>query len=235
MKTKHTIRLTFYFAFFFCLCHISAQTKSNAELPKTYDFDYVYKLKITHKKNDAQLDYYLKKDAEYFGFDTSAMTEGNNNTKMFMVTDNSRGVNLMFMEMMGNKMLQKSSIHESNFMSENSSDDVTFKKIESKTILGYHCEGFEGESNDSKIRFYITDDVPLSFNKVWGMNQKTIPKGFNPSIMAKYAKNGLMMEMMYTDKKNDKNTMTMECIGLEKTDFSIDTTKYNSMMGTFGN
>ena len=28
--------------------------------------------------------------------------------------------------------------------------------------------------------------------------------------------------------------MTMQCTGLEETDFSIDTTKYGSMLGAFG-
>lgn len=235
MKTTNTIRLALFLTFFFFLSQVSAQKTSNVELPNSYNFDYIYKLKITHKKNETQLDYYLKKDAKYFGFDTSAMTKSNNDAKIFMVTDNQRSVSAMFMEMMGKKIVQKSNLQDYSFTSNDTSTDFTFKKIGSKTILGHQCEGFEGENNDSKITFYITDDVPLSFNQVWGIDQKNIPKGFNPALMKKYAENGLMMEMIYVDKKNGKNSMTMECIGLDKTDFSIDTTKYGSMMGAFGN
>jgi hypothetical protein len=52
--------------------------------------------------------------------------------------------------------------------------------------------------------------------------------------MKKYAENGLMMEMIYEDKKKSKNNMTIECVGLEETDFSIDTTKFGSILGAFG-
>lgn len=235
MKTTNTVKLTFLVTFFIFLGHITAQTKSKADLPNTYDFDYVYKLKITHKNKDAQLDYYLKKDASYFGFDTSAMMEDNNDAKMFMVMDNERSVSAMFMEMMGKKMVQKSSLKGTHFTSDDSTTDFTFKKIGSKTILGYHCEGFEGENDDSKITFYITNEVPFSFHQIWGADMKNIPKGFNPELIEKYAENGLMMQMIFIDKKKDKNSMTMECVGLDKTDFSIDTTTYGSMMGAFGN
>jgi hypothetical protein len=52
--------------------------------------------------------------------------------------------------------------------------------------------------------------------------------------MKKYAENGLMMEMIYEDKKKSKNNMTMQCTGLDKTDFSLDISKYSSMMSAFG-
>ncbi|MBR9845571.1 MAG: DUF4412 domain-containing protein [Algicola sp.] len=235
MKTLNAIKFTFFFTFFLFFGQLSAQSTSTAELPNTYDFDYVYKLKITHKKNDAQLDYYLKKDQAYFGFDTSAMMKGNKDAKMFMVMDNQRGISAMFMEMMGKKMVQKSSLKRTSSMSDDSSTDFTFKKIGSKTILGYHCEGFEGENDDVKIVFYITNEVPVSFNQVWGADMKNMPRSFNPGLIEKYAENGLMMEMIFVDKNKDKNSMTMECIGLDKTDFSINTTTYGSMMGAFGN
>ena len=236
MKTTNTIKLTFYFTFFLFLGQLSAQSKSSTELPNTYDFDYVYKLKITHKKNDAQLDYYLKKGEDYFGFDTSAMMqESNNDAKMFMVMDNQRGISAMFMEMMGKKMVQKSNVKGNNMMADDYSTGFTFKKIGSKTILGYHCEGFEGENEEVKITFYITNEVPVSFNQVWGADMKNMPKSFDPNLIEKYAENGLMMEMIFVDKNKDKNSMTMECIELDKTDFSINTTTYGSMMGAFGN
>jgi hypothetical protein len=85
-----------------------------------------------------------------------------------------------------------------------------------------------------KITYYITDDVPLSFNQVFGSNMKNLPRGFNTSLMKKFVENGLMMEMIFEDKKKSKSNMTMQCTGLEKIDFSIYTTKYGSMTSAFG-
>ena len=75
----------------------------------------------------------------------------------------------------------------------------------------------------------------MSFNQVFGANAKQMPKGFNPDWMKKYAENGLMMQMIFVDKKKSKNSMTMDCVGLDKTDFSINASAYGSMMSAFGN
>lgn len=209
---------------------------SKVELPETYNFDYIYQLKMTHKKGVMDLDYYLKKDAKYFGFDSSEMAKGSKGTKMFSVIDAELEVVAMFMEMMGKKMVQKTGVKTSGFNAEE--DDMAnydVKQIASKTINGYECEGFVSENDKQIITFYITDDVDVSFNQVFGdSNAKNLPKGFDADFMKKYAENGLMMEMIYEDKKKSKNNITMLCTGLEKTDFSIDTSAYGSMMGAFG-
>lgn len=237
MKTISIKQISLFFIGLFALQSVTAQFgKANKiKLPNTYDFDYIYKLKMTHKKGDVVLDYYLKKDAAYFGFDTAEMTKGSEDTKMFMVMDANLEVTAMFMEMMGKKVVQKSKLKTSDFNTSN--EDLSgydFKQIDSKTINGYECEGYVSENDKQKITFYITDDVSLSFNQVFGSNVKNLPKGFNPDWMKKYAENGLMMEMIFEDKKKSKNNMTMRCTDLEKTDFSIDTTKYGSMMSAFG-
>ncbi|WP_028872340.1 DUF4412 domain-containing protein [Psychroserpens burtonensis] len=177
---------------------------------------------MIQKGGDVDLTYFLKESAKYFGFDTADMTKSTD-TKMFMVIDGNQGVTSMFMEMMDKKVVQKTKLKASGFDSDNDSSDYTYTKVDSKTIMGYECEGFVSENNKTKITFYITDDVPVSFNQVFGANSKSIPKGFNSDWIKKYAENGLMMEMVYIDKKKSKNNMIMNCIGLDKIDFSIDT------------
>jgi hypothetical protein len=233
MTSKIFINLGLFIAFLFVFQTGYSQKASKIQLPTTYDFDYTYKLKMTHKKGDMELTYFLKEGAQYFGFDTGDMTKGSD-TKMFMVMDGSIGVTAMFMEMMGKKVVQKTKLKGSDFDTNSENSDYTFTKIESKTIMGFECEGFVSENDENKITFYITDDVPVSFNQVFGSNAKNMPKGFNPDWMKKYAENGLMMQMIFVDKKKSKNSMTMDCIGLDKTDFSIDTSAYGSMMSAFG-
>ena len=235
MKTQNITKLAFLLGFFIFFQSGFSQKASKVELPSTYDFDYIYKLKMTHKKGDITFDYYLKEDAKYFGFDSAALTGDDNDTKMFMVMDTELEITAMFMEMMGKKIVRKSNLKASDFGSDTDDmSDYTFTEIASKTINGYECEGYVSENDEMKTTFYITDDVPVSFNQVFSSNMKNMPKGFNADWMKKYAENGLMMEMIYEDKKKSKNNMTMECTGFEETDFSIDTTKYGSMLGAFG-
>ena len=182
MKTQHISKFIVFISFLILSINGFAQKASKVELPSTYDFDYIYKLKMTHKKGDVTLDYYLKEDAAYFGFDTAAMTEGSD-TKMFMVMDADLEITAMFMEMMGKNVVQKSKLKASDFESDSEDmSDYTFTEIDSKTINGYECEGYVSENDKNKITFYITDDVPVSFNQVFGSNMKNMPKGFNPDI-----------------------------------------------------
>ncbi len=237
MKTLNFLKSSVFVVCFFMLQTVYAQFgKANkVKLPESYNFEYIYKLKLTHKKGDVNLDYYLKEDANYFGFDTAEMTKGSADTNIFMVMDAELEITAMFMEMMGKKVVQKTKLKTSDFTSKQEDmSDYDFKQIDSKTINGYDCEGYLSENDKVKIIYYITDDVPVSFNQMFGDNVKNLPKGFNAEIMKKYAEKGLMMEMIYEDKKKSKNNITMECTSLEKTDFSIDTTKYGSMMGAFG-
>nr|WP_321248111.1 DUF4412 domain-containing protein [uncultured Psychroserpens sp.] len=233
MFSKTFTNLGLLFAFLFVFQTGYSQKVSKIQLPATYDFDYTYKLKMTHKKGDINLTYFLKEGAQYFGFDTADITKGSD-TKMFMVMDGNLGVTAMFMEMMDKKIVQKTKLKASDFDNDSDDSEYTFTKIDSKTIMGYECEGFVSENDDNKITFYITDDVPVSFNQVFGANVKQMPKGFNPDWMKKYAENGLMMQMIFVDKKKSKNSMTMDCIGLDKTDFSINASAYGSMMSAFG-
>lgn len=234
MKTKRITILVFCISFLIFFQNGYSQNASKVELPSSYDFDYIYKLEMTHKKKSIIFDYYLKEGGSYFGFDSAEMNK-NEDTKMFMVMDNDRGVTAMFMEMMGKKVVQKSKLKASDFNNDDDNDsDYTFTKIDSKTIMDYECEGYVSENDEAKITFYITDDVPVSFNQAFGSNMKYTPKGFNSDWLKKYAENGLMMEMIYVDKKKAKNSMTMNCVGLEKTNFAIDASKYGSMMSAFG-
>lgn len=219
--------------FLFSSSLILAQNKSN-ELQDTYDFDYIYKMQMINKKNDIQFDYYLKKDAGYFGFDISAMTKDQEGMNMFTIMDNDNGITGMFMEMMGKKMVKTSKIKLSDFDSDTDNSDYKITKIGSKTILGFECDGFVMENKESEATIYITNEAPVSFNKVWDTGKNKMPKGFDPSWMKRYAENGLMMEMQYVDKKKSKNNMTMTCIALEKTDFKIQASNYGSILSAFG-
>ncbi len=223
--------------FCFVLCLIAqgsfAQTPKSkkVDLPSTYTFNYNYKMKLTSQKEDMIMDYYLKKDAGYFGFKMDQMKSEQGN--IFFVMDTNLKVNAMFMDMMGQKILQTTSLDVKGMVTDaaESNENVNIKKIGTKTILGYECQGFINDTPENEVTFYIAENAPVSFNNMWQGNAKNMPKGFNADWMKKF-ENGIMMEMIFKDKKKPKNNMTMTCINLEKTDFSINTSDYKS--GMFG-
>lgn len=234
MKNSVIVSALLALAFLFPNTNVQAQGNSKA-IEDVYAFDYIYKLNMATKKDDILFDYYLTNDANYFGMDiSSAISNDKNEMKVFTVVDSENAVTAIFMEMMGKKILKKSKFKIDDFDSKED-DSFTFTKIDSKTILGYQCDGFVGENKDSKITFYITNEAPVSFNKMWKNDKSKTPKGFNPAWVEKYTDNGLLMEMDFVDKKKSKNNMTMTCVGLEKTDFSVDTSEYGSMLGALTN
>jgi len=238
LKLITKLLCVFIFSLFFGQ-NVNAQfgKASKVKLPATYDFDYIYKLKMTNKKDDFNMSYYLSEDGEYFGFDASEMAKGKKQDgEMFMVMDSELSVSSMFMEMMGKKIVQKTKLKLGDIANKaNQENEMKFEQIDSKTILGYECEGFIGEDSKSKVTFYVTDDAPVSFNNIWGANPKTMPKNMDASWIDKYAENGLMMMMIYEDKKKSKNNITMECIAVEEKEYTINTSEYGGMFSAFGN
>lgn len=224
---------------FLCLTFLFSSSllfaqKNQKEIQDVYDFDYTYKLKMTTKKDEVQFDYYLKKDADYFGFLLPMVNKGQEGMEIFTVMDNNYNVSAMFMEIAGRKIVQKTKLKLDDIKTDEDNSNFTIKEIGSKNILGYNCQGFIVEDKDSHITIYITNEAPISFNKVWDTGKNKMPKGFDPEWVKKYSKSGLVMEMHYVDKKKPKNNTSMNCIGLDKTDFSINTSDYGSMLGAFG-
>lgn len=196
-----------------------------SELPSTYTFNYRYTVKMIHKKGDFKINYYLKKDADYFGslteLDNVKAMEG-----MFMVHDNELNAMTIFMERGDNKTAQVvSSPSEMESETDQSIGDYTITQLPDKQILGYQCKGFKMESEEFDITMYILADAPVSFNNVGQANAQAMPKGFDASWLKK-AENSLMMEMHFEHKKKKKLKASMVCVGLEKESKVINVTEY---------
>ena len=199
MKTLKTSDVIAICISFFMLQSAFGQFgKANkVELPATYDFTWKMTMEMKSKKATMNMDYYMKEDAHYFGFKNDMLSKQAEGGDMFMIMDTKLEVSAMFMNMMGRKILQKTSLKGLTDDVEDSGEDYTYKEIESKTILGYKCDGFQAENENNKVTFYVTNEVPVSFSKVWGTDKKNMPKGFNAAWMKKYADNGAVLEMQF--------------------------------------
>ncbi|MDT0687730.1 DUF4412 domain-containing protein [Autumnicola psychrophila] len=195
------------------------------EVPATYDFDWLYNMQITSGSGEMDMLYHLKEDAPYFGIKMQQQGE------MFMVIDNENDLSVMFITSGENKYLMASrfDIEETPEDSEDFYDDMEIKAIGNKTILGFDCQGYEGENDDYLIRFYVTDEAGIGFKGMFQDRQNTLPENFNPE----WLQDGdvLLMEMEMQDKRKEKNNISMTCTRIEKESVILKKSNYNSMGG----
>lgn len=197
-----------------------------SEVPEKYEFEWMYGLLMKSKEGETTINYFLKKDASYFGFKLP------NSEEMFMVMDVSRNLMMMYMNSKGTKMITASKISPPSFdeiETENERDKYSFKKIDSKTIMGYDCNGFAAENKDGVYTFYITSEPDINFMDIYKSDKTKLPANFDPEWFEDGK--GLMMQMILEDKKNAKNNLVMTCVALEEQSVILRKSDYKSLAG----
>lgn len=197
-------------------------------LPESYNYEWRYTLQTEHKKGSMKMHYYLKKD----GTDFASRMEMQQQTMMggmLMVIDPGLNATTILMNSNGKKhgqIISSPEIDIDEMSSENSIEGYEFKEIGTKQILGYTCQGFQMENEETKMTMYVAFDTPVSLNKVYGSDPKRLPKGFDPKWLDKIGKNSLMMEMDFQNKKKPKQSAKMRCVALEKDPLTINIADY---------
>ena len=194
-----------------------------SEVPQSYDFNWEYQLNMETKDGNIDMTYLLKEDAPYFGM-RMPQAEG-----MFMVLDMNNKLSIMYFSSGENNFITASKIDDlmSNEEETNPYKDTELKKIGTKNILGYECQGFEAETEEHKFTFYLTQEAPISFTNMYSAEKSNIPKGWNANWLEEG--DALMMEMQMVDKKNANRNANMRCTSLEKKSFSINKDNYASL------
>jgi len=197
-----------------------------AEIPDVYNFDWSYVVNMETQKGDILLNYFLKKDAPYFGFKLP-------DNDMYMVMDPSRNLSVMYMNSEKSNMVMATKIPEISpgdiAEGQDKADEFSFKKIENKTIMGYDCSGYQGENEDMVLTFYVTTKPDISFGDFYKSDNTNLPKGFDPKWIADGK--GIMMQMIMEGKKNKKDNANMTCIALEKKPLIIKKSDYKNIQG----
>ncbi len=192
-------------------------------VPSTFEFDYQYRLTMTTKEGNLDIDYFLKPGATYMGSKVSAGPE------MFMVLDGHSNITYMFMESGGNKIATATLIDLSDIPEDNEFDmsSFTITDLPNKTFLGYDCIGKKMENDDYTFIMYFTPDGPVSFNDVFPSNSDQFPPALRNQLQQYEGATMMFMDMKDKKNKGKKNTSgTMECTLLEKTNFNFNTTGY---------
>jgi len=218
----------------------SLQNNDNISSSAIYNFEWKYVLKMesdemkkqTKGEADFKTIYYLNPNSTAFATkfemeEKAASAMGN----MIMINDPNTGVNLMLTEMNGHKMKQtmRSVFKQGLDNQDQESVNYTIVKTDTKTILGYTCQGFKINTTEGIINMYIAKDAPVSFNQSLSGNSRFKPKGFDTKWTKEF-KNGLMMEMQFKSNKKKKYNMKLTCVELVEEPFSINIGEYKSLM-----
>ena len=192
-----------------------------SKLPASYNFDYLYSMKMTTQEGAVDMDYYLSKTEPYMGMKMNMGEDKNMN--MSMVFD--EGNKTLFTFVNGMAMATEMDLSDAATTEDvDMYNDYSFKELPNRTFLGYDCIGREMENDEYKFTIYIAPNMEAGFGNMFKSKHANIP----PS-MQKFSKeyeNGLMMYMEMVDKKNKKkknSNATMECVAFEPTDLVINT------------
>ena len=200
--------------------------KGKIDLPNSYDFEWSYVMQMKTKEGSVDMNYFLKKDANYMGIKVST-DKTDMTANMVMILDAQRNVSITLMNMDDNKIITTTKMPQEELDDNGDDENFTITKTDTKTILGYHCQGFKTVTDDGTIHIYVAKDAPVNFNQVYNGKSKKKNKGFDPKMLKQF-ENGLVMEMNFVSNKKKKYNFTMHCISLEKKPFTINLSEYKS-------
>lgn len=198
-------------------------------IPDSYNFSWKYSLKMITKDGEITFDYFLQPGQPYFGFDMPTMEDKKVMSNMFMVMDNNLKVTVMYLQSDKNAMMMVNGMPDDIDLEEaaDKSASYSYEMLPNKTIMGYSCKGVKATSDEHEITMYFTTDAPVSFNDIYKNKRSNIPEGLKKYF--KENEQSLMLEMEMIDKRKSKMNATMECIGLEEVQKSINKSDYKTM------
>ncbi|PKA84470.1 uncharacterized protein DUF4412 [Ulvibacter sp. MAR_2010_11] len=194
-------------------------------LPDTYEFQYVMDMKLTTKKDEMEMKYYIQPNATYFG---NAIAD--ERATSVIVYDMENQAMVTFMDNGTQKMAMKTRMPfddaalKEMAKNDTNQEDIDITPLPSKTILGYHCRGYQIEQKDGVSKFYITNEAPVSFVGVFSSIEQMPKSGYNATIP--FDENSMIMEMEYISNKRKRDNMHMICTKLEKDSITISKSEY---------
>ncbi len=194
------------------------------EVPAQYDFNWKYNAQVNTTQGNMEMIYRLKNKALYMGIE---MHQG---ADVLMVMDTKNDLMAMFFDSQGKNMLMASRMKANKTSAEDDFyKDAQVKQIDGKKILGYNCEGYEVETDNHIVQFYVTNEADVSFTQMYKYEKSKLP----PAIKQEWLKNGnsLMMEIQMVDKNAPANNVSMVCTGLKREDMIIKKSNYQDMYG----
>lgn len=187
-----------------------------------YTFDTVVTMEIESFKSNGSSDgkaemlMHLNEGAQYTGTRISNDDMRKSNSDVFIIYDFKNESMLMLMDSEGTKMSMgykwtealaaiQDSIDANEDIDWESADTWNgYKRIGTRTIAGYSCDGYEYEDENATMQIWVTRDVEIGWHTMFGANANT--KQLKGRIPDEYPY-GMMMELTSTSKKNGEKAV----------------------------
>jgi hypothetical protein len=217
--------------------------QGGADIPieKSYQFDtnVLYTMEFSSEKDNSVVDYsmWFSDDKNYMATQVSQIQSGSKNNQempasVMSVIDEKNMAMIILME--EQKIAQVIAMDKIKDLAtqENEAEglDASFEAIKktgnSKKILGYDCEEFASENEDTRFTFWVTQELDI-YQKNMFYNVSKSLGGSSFASIPKEAQ-GLMMEMQFEHKnKDERGSMVVKEI--RKQSKSVDTQDYQFM------
>lgn len=194
------------------------------EIPKSYRFDWEYTMTMSTTAGEMNMVYLL---SEYQPISGVRLNEA---AGMTVVQDYDNQLSVMYMNSGGNGIVTATRLDSESLefdTTENPYEDMEVRKIGTKEILGYHCQGYEMENQEYVLTYYITDEAQVNMNHLQLTRQsENIPKTYDTEWFEE--ENPMMMEMGMVNKQDPKKNVSMRVTNIENNDLIIRTSDYQS-------
>lgn len=197
---------------------------SEAKLRDVYSFDFYMQMEMKSKKLDRTSNYYFNTESPMILVEDQA-EEG----KRYIIVDMENDATLMLGEDdKGNKHGQALP-NMAGIIKATKNDDyeiTSFKKgKDTKTIAGYKCLAYHGESKEYDYTYYIANDLPVPDMQ----KMRSYVAKFNPYVdnEAFSEITGWPMQTIMNGKKKKNEDMTITVLEVGKKSLSINKSDYS--------
>lgn len=217
------------------------QGGADVPIEKNYQFDtnVMYTMEFTSNEENSVVDYsmWFSDKNNYMATQVSQIQSGSKDNQemppsVLSVIDDKNKAMIIFMEeqniaqVLSMEKIKNIATDENDSEGLDASFDAIKKTGNSKKILGYDCEEFSSENEDTKFIFWVTQELDI-YQKNMFYNVSKSLGGSSFGSIPKEAK-GLMMEMQFEHKSKDEHGKMM-VKQIRKESKSIDTEKYQFM------
>lgn len=193
----------------------------NVDYESSYNFDAYIQMEITTYKKNGKLDeqmlynnYLHKKDADY------AMVFNDEGDKSTIIFDTKNSAMLILTDSDGEKAGFATGIDPEamadlveDYAEEEEVDTDAYKPLKTgktKTILGYSCDEYLVEDEESEVHMWVSQKLGKEMRKEWMSNQQT----FGAMFTYAYGMNGMVLEYDVLDKDGSKSVMQVKKIDM---------------------
>ena len=207
----------------------------NVDYEGSYDFTAYLQMEVSDYKKNGKLDNkilydsYISKDAADYamvyndGGDRSTIIFDEENSAMLVLSDSDGEKTGFAMGMDPETMAEAAEEYAEEEMEDHPYDP--YKTGRSKNILGYSCDEYVVEDDDSKVQMWVSQELGKEVRKKMLSNNQTFGGAF---YHAAYM-NGMVMEYEFLDKdEGDRMVMQVTEIDLNR-NHSISTRGYAVM------